>query len=118
MNTPAAPAPDPGRTRVSDRVVTKIAAQAVAEVPAAEPATSRLPGSDRPKVDARVDGGLVSVHVRMAVRWPRPVPEVAREVRDRVRRRVGEFTGLPVGEVDIDVTALPGQGDDRQRRVS
>jgi uncharacterized alkaline shock family protein YloU len=43
------------------------------------------------------------------VRWPASVPQVSDAVRERIRSRVGELTGLIVTEVSISVTALVTQ---------
>ncbi len=104
----------PGRTVIADRVVERIAAQAVAEVERATGATRQVLGvslgstdeSTRARVSATVDGGIVSVHAVLAVSWPHPVREVTREVRDHVTARVAQMTGLRVADVDIEVSEL------------
>ncbi len=103
-----------GTTTIADRVVERIAAQAVAEVDRAAGATRQLLGvslgstdeTTRARVSATVDGGIVSVVVVLAVIWPHPVREVTREVRDHVSARVQELTGLRVADVDIEVAEL------------
>lgn len=103
-----------GTTTIADRVVEKIAAQAVAEVDRASGATRQVFGvslgatddTTRARVSATVDGGLVSVRVVLAVRWPHPVREVTREVRDHVMSKVAALTGLHVADVDIEVAEL------------
>lgn len=103
-----------GRTVIADRVVQRIAARAVAEVDNATGVARALLGLSLGKtddttpvrVDAEVDGDLVSLRVAMAVVWPNSVPAVTREVREHVSRRVQYLTGLRVADVDIDVTEL------------
>lgn len=117
----------PGRTElgvisISDSAVQDIAALAAAEVPDAGGAAPRVlgrsvPGSRAlgmrptsldasPKARARVDGSVVTLDLSMSVRWPASVPEVTSAVREHVRDRVIELTGLTVQEVSISVTAL------------
>jgi uncharacterized alkaline shock family protein YloU len=117
----------PGRTElgtisIDDGVVTKIAARAAAENPDAGAAAARMlgravPGAGHlgvrgtdlhalPKTSADVDGSKVYVSVELSVRWPASVPEVTAQVRDHIRERVGELTGLEVEEVHIVVADL------------
>jgi uncharacterized alkaline shock family protein YloU len=104
----------PGQTSVADRVVEKVAAQAVAEVDNATGTPRQLLGvtlgattEETPaRVDASVDGGLVTVRVQMAVAWPASVRHVTRQVREHVTRQVEELTNLRVAEVDIEVAHL------------
>ena len=42
----------------------------------------------------------------IAVAWPRPVPEVAEQVRRRVRQEVERATGVHVDQIDVQVTSL------------
>lgn len=103
-----------GTLSVADRVVEKVAAQAVAEVYLATGAPRTLLGRrlgsadhDRPaRADARVDGQLVSVAVTLAVQWPAPVREVAAQVRLHLTTRIADLTGLKVAEVDVEVPVL------------
>ena len=105
---------DRGTLTIADRVVEKVAAQAVTEVDLATGAPRTLLGKRlgdddpdrRARADARVDGDLVSVSVTLAVQWPAPVRQVAAQVRQHLTDRIGELTGLQVAEVDVDVPAL------------
>lgn len=103
-----------GITTIADRVIEQIVAQAVAEVDRATGSARQVLGvslgstdeSTRARVSASVDGGIVSVHVVLAVRWPHPVREVTREVREHVTATVARLAGLRVADVDIEVTEL------------
>lgn len=118
---------EPGRNHwgfiaISDTVVAKLAARAVLENPHAGAAVSTvlgltLPGSGLrgtktttrgalPKSSATVDGALATVELTISVRWPNSVATVASEVRDHVRSRLHELTGLNVKTVQIYVTDL------------
>ena len=123
----AAPGSQAGRTElgmigINDRVVEKMAARAAAEIPDAGAAAPRVLGRSvtgaaalgarttsltaLPKASADVDGSTVIVDLSISVRWPASVPEVSSAVREHVRGRVHELTGLTVTEVSISVTDL------------
>jgi uncharacterized alkaline shock family protein YloU len=118
----AVPADRRGRTEISDRVVERIAGQAVAEAEHAAGAASRFLGiklgSDTQdtfaQATARVDGQLATIQLTLTVIYPHPVRQVTRAVRDQVISRVGELTGLDVRQVDIDIASLIVP--DRERR--
>jgi uncharacterized alkaline shock family protein YloU len=118
--TELAPAEHRGSTDIADRVVEKIASGAVAEVDDAYGSARRLlglrmPGATAPRVTVQIDGHLATVRVAMSVRYPAPIRQVTREVREHVMERVGELTGLDVRHVDIEIPALITP--DRGRRV-
>jgi uncharacterized alkaline shock family protein YloU len=110
---------------INDRVVEKLAAGAAAEIPDAGAAAPRVLGRSvtgasplgyrrtsltaLPKASARVDGSIVVFDLWISVRWPASVPEVSSAVREHVRGRVSELTGLTVTEVAISVTDLVTQ---------
>jgi uncharacterized alkaline shock family protein YloU len=109
-----------GSTEIADRVVERIATQAVAEVDDAQGPARRLlglqlPGAATPRVTVQVDGALATVRLAMSVRYPAPIRQVTRRVREHVMVRVGELTGLEVRHVDIEIPALISA--DRGRRV-
>jgi uncharacterized alkaline shock family protein YloU len=111
-----------GMISINNRVIEKMAARAAIEIPDAGAAASRFLGRSMagasalgarqtsltalPKASADVDGSLVNLDLSISVRWPASVPEVSSAVRENVRRRVSELTGLSVSEVSISVTAL------------
>ena len=108
---------DLGRISVNNRVVEKIAARAAAEVsdaggPAARVLGRQLPGGggsslDRlPKVSADVDGSNVFLDVGLSIRWPAPVGQVTRAVRERMTRQVAELVGLQVREINVEIVDL------------
>jgi len=111
-----------GVISVSDSAVQDIAALSAAEIPDAGGAAPRVLGravtgpsalgvrqtslAARPKARARVDGSIVTLDLSLSVRWPASVPDVTNAVREHVRCRVTELTGLAVAEISISVTAL------------
>lgn len=117
----------PGRNKlgtiaIRDLVVSKLAARAALENPNAGSAASTvlgltLPGAGLlgakstnlgalPKSSAKVDGSTATVELTISVRWPFSVATVSSEVRELVRNRVHEMTGLNVMQVQINVTDL------------
>ena len=107
--------PEPrGRTSIANRVVEKIAAQAVDEIGDAGGAPRRLlgvplghpDGQGRAQATAELDGDIATVAVRMSITYPAPIRRTADAARDRVIARVNELTGLQVKQVDIDIARL------------
>jgi uncharacterized alkaline shock family protein YloU len=113
-------APDLGAIRVNKEVVAKVAAAAAAELPdvgGPSRGLARMPGGDMlgtggadlhgwPKVTAHVDGGKAYLDMVVSIRWPASVPQVSAALREHVRGRVQQLTGLQVGEVSIAVADL------------
>jgi uncharacterized alkaline shock family protein YloU len=112
-----------GTISVDESVVSKIAARAAAEVPDAGGSAprvlgkslagaSRLPGvrstslTTLPKTSVRIDGAFALVQLELSVLWPSSIPAVTQRVRQHVRQRLNELTGLRVAEVTIKVTDL------------
>ena len=91
--------PERGATTISDRVVARIATQAAREA-----------GESAGRTEVWVSGDVVTAHVKMSVPYPMPVRAAARKVRERIRGRVAELTGLTVRQVDVDVAELRRSG--------
>ncbi|WP_242903926.1 Asp23/Gls24 family envelope stress response protein [Actinomadura terrae] len=122
---PEQPATDPadladrarrGRTTISDRAVERIVGRVLDEAADSGAITRTmlgvpLRGRHRSRTDVRVDGEIVTVRTAISVTYPRPVRAVARRVRESVRGRVEELTGLSVRQVDIEVAELARSQD-------
>jgi uncharacterized alkaline shock family protein YloU len=122
-----------GTISISESVVAKLAAQAAMEIPDAGAAAPRvlgrsLPGAGNlgvrptsltalPKASAHVDGSIALIRLEISVRWPVSVPAVTAAVRQHVRSRVAELTGLIVAEVTIRVSDLVTELAQPPRRV-
>lgn len=117
------PPEERGRLTVDDRVVEKVAGHAVTLITDAAAAPRRVLGvkvggarpDDAASVKAEVQGDIASVHVVIAVRWPKPVQKVADAVRKRIRSEVSAITGVRVDHVDVEVVAMTLS--DSSRRV-
>lgn len=121
---PLAPAEERGGLEIADRVVEKIAAQAVSEVEYATGISRQVlrVGGGRSRttarISARLDGDIATVEVIMSVLWPAPVPELTRRVREHITNRLAELASLRAAEVDIEVAGLPTSYGPRPRRVT
>lgn len=87
----------PGTTTVSARAVRRIAARAATEVDGVTPEVS---------VEAEVTADTAALRVRLPVRYPLPVAQVAESCRAHLIQRVGELAGLMVTGVDIAISAM------------
>ena len=115
-----APPADRGRTVIADKVVTRVAAIAAAEVEAVIDTRSgwtRLVRKGLPHADAVVAGGTSRIAVEVAATWPTPLADVAARVRDLVTSRVTELTGTAVSRVDVTVADVV-HVDTAARRVA
>ncbi|WP_067452840.1 Asp23/Gls24 family envelope stress response protein [Actinomadura macra] len=109
---PEASAPlERGKTTISDRAVARIVAKVADEIEdtgglARTVLGVPVPGRRPAHTDVRVDAGIVTVRMALSVAYPRPVRTVAHRVRESVRGRVEDLTGLTVRQVDIEVAEL------------
>ncbi|MGQ0572888.1 MAG: Asp23/Gls24 family envelope stress response protein [Pseudonocardia sp.] len=127
---PAGPPPVPpaqrGELTVSRQVVEKIAAAAAIEVEHVGGAARRVlavsfgsdAAADRPQVEARVDGSVVTLAVRCSVAYPASAAAVTQALRPHRIDRIDTLTGLRTRQVDIVVSALvnPRTGGRRELR--
>jgi uncharacterized alkaline shock family protein YloU len=100
-----------GRTTIRDRAVARIVVRAAQDVEASGGLGRTIvgvpvPGRGPARTEVRVNGDIVTAKVALSVTYPMPVRAVARRVRQSVRDRVMELTGLTVRQVDVDVAEL------------
>lgn len=103
-----------GRTEIADRVVEKVAVQALREVGHAGGPGRRwfgvrfgaARGQDAPRVTAHRHGQMTTLEMTVSVRYPAPVRQVTRRLREHVSHRVQDLTGLTVRQVDIEIARL------------
>lgn len=117
---PRPPADDRGTTTVPAGVVARIAAQAAAEYPrVGGPAGGVLGMGARRDFDSRPDarcdlyGSVVVLHLDVGVAFPVDLTATCRGLREHVRRRVLELTGLEVGRLDVAISWLNAGGPTR-----
>jgi uncharacterized alkaline shock family protein YloU len=94
-----------GTTRIADRVVAKLIARLVLDLPSVHSLgrTGRV-------IDVEITGVEVTVDLRLVVLYGRRIPDVAATVRAAVIRRVESLTGLEVREVNIAVESVEMKG--------
>ncbi|MFB6841456.1 Asp23/Gls24 family envelope stress response protein [Streptomyces sp. NPDC056361] len=92
---------DRGATKIADRVVAKIAAQAAKEALDAVPA-----GGSRPHASVVVHRDVARVSISLDLDYPTDIGRQCGAVRGRVRTRVEELAGMEVHEVDVQVERL------------
>jgi uncharacterized alkaline shock family protein YloU len=86
--------------KVTDAVVTQIVVQAAESV---EGARVRRP---RRHLAVELDGAAARVELELAVSFGRVLPEVARDVQERVADALGTMCGVNVTAVDVSVEEL------------
>ncbi|TWV39548.1 hypothetical protein FRZ03_23925 [Streptomyces misionensis] len=95
------PPAERGATRIDDRVVAKIAAQAVREAVGPPP-----PDGDAPHATVAVHHGTARVHIELDLGYPCDIGARCAAVRRRVTERVGALADLTVSEVAVWVERL------------
>ncbi|BCJ76888.1 hypothetical protein CS0771_64320 [Catellatospora sp. IY07-71] len=117
-----------GSIHINEDVVAKLAAHAAAEHPdiggpahglrqltGAAVLGSKADLSRRPKASAHLDGDQAHIDLVVSVRWPAALPQVTAALREHVRARLEQLTGLRIGTVNIDIADLVA--GDRGARV-
>ncbi|AWW40275.1 MULTISPECIES: Asp23/Gls24 family envelope stress response protein [Streptomyces] len=97
----AVPAGERGATRIADRVVAKIAAQAAREALGALP-----PDVARPHATVVVHHDTARVRIHLELGYPADIGARCRDVRRHVAERVGALVGMDVPEVAVEVERL------------
>jgi uncharacterized alkaline shock family protein YloU len=95
------PAGERGSTDITDRVVTKIAAQAAREALGVVPE-----GGTEPHATVRVHSGSARVRVGLELDYPSDIGAQCAAVRHQVASRVEELAGMEVPEVAVQVERL------------
>ncbi|WP_240796220.1 hypothetical protein [Streptomyces sp. RFCAC02] len=113
--TAPVPAAERGTTRVSERVVAKLAAQAAWEALRAGPENTRPRTPDaRPRATAVVrrppgpagTGGLAGVRVEFELGYPCDIAARCRAVRGRIAERLRELAGMETSAIELEITRL------------
>ncbi|MER5434818.1 Asp23/Gls24 family envelope stress response protein [Streptomyces sp. NPDC002588] len=99
--TAAVPPGERGATRIADRVVAKIAAQAAREAVGLLP-----PAAQRPHATVAVHHDAARVRIHLELDYPTDIGARCHEVRRHVTERVGALVGMEVPEVAVQVERL------------
>ncbi|MGW4232615.1 hypothetical protein ACWEF9_25570 [Streptomyces sp. NPDC004980] len=94
-----------GETRIADRVVAKIAAQAAKEAVAEPPEAGAAP-----RATVTVHRDTARVRVSLELGYPCDIGRQCRAVRRRVAERVEALAGMEVPEVAVQVERLHPTG--------
>lgn len=105
-----------GATTIPSAVVAGIARQAAAEVAGVGGAAGGVLGlgarrdfDSRPAATCELYGTVAVLELDVGIAFPAPLADTCRRLRDHIRERVGELTGLEVGHMDIEISWLhPG----------
>lgn len=102
-----------GALVLSRRVVEKIASQAAMEIATAGGRSGGFLGfgshadlSSRPKVSVDLSGRTATIRVEVAIAYPSPIARAAEQVRCQMVERVSSLAGVQVTRVDVTITAL------------
>jgi len=114
------PPADRGTLHIADHVVELIAGRAALEVDRVVATGGRLDqvvGHRYPRVSTTIAGQRVRVGVKVALTWPAPVAAVVQDVREVVRTRLAEMTGMQIDTVDVTVAEFAAADMAPTRRV-
>lgn len=120
---PVVPPGERGATRIADRVVAKVAAQAAREAVGPLPEDAAHPHATvviRPQAQGPEQAPAEAAHIRLHLELAYPVDIGARcrAVRRHVVERVGALVGMEVPEVAVEVERLhPPTGRGAQERT-
>ena len=95
------PPGDRGATRIADRVVAKVAAQAAREARGPPPADAGAPHAT-----VAVHHDTARIRVDLELGYPCDIGARCAAVRRHVTERVGELVNLPVSEVAVHIERL------------
>ncbi|MFB8107657.1 MULTISPECIES: hypothetical protein [unclassified Streptomyces] len=101
-----------GETRIADRVVAKIAAQA-----AKEAVGDRPPDGASPRATVTVHRDAARVRITLELGYPGDIGRQCGAVRSRVAQRVRALAGMEVPEVAVQVERLHPAASGAQGRV-
>ena len=95
-----------GRTVITPRAVSRLAARAATEIDDVNPDV---------KAEASINGDRVALRVRLPLIYPAPIRKRAQQARTHLQERVAALTGLTVARLDMNVTL--SRDDKRRRRL-
>ncbi|MDJ0314814.1 Asp23/Gls24 family envelope stress response protein [Arthrobacter sp. H35-D1] len=102
-----------GHTVLANKVVEKIASQVAGDEAVAGGSSGGFLGigahadlTSRPKVSVELSGNMATLRVDVGMLYPAPLRQATEDLRQRIRDRVMELTGVEVRHVDIKVSWL------------
>ncbi|MET4145852.1 Asp23/Gls24 family envelope stress response protein [Arthrobacter sp. UYCo732] len=114
-----------GQTVLADKVIEKIASQVASDESVAGGSSGGFLGigthadlSARPKASVELSGNIATLSVEVGMLYPVPLRQATEALRERIRAKVTELTGVEVRQIDIRVSWLTtdrGDGSGRRR---
>ncbi|GAB3536049.1 hypothetical protein GCM10027403_15410 [Arthrobacter tecti] len=118
----ARPPTERGTLILNEKVLRKIASQAASELPFVGGMSGGVLGigretdlSARPKAEIELAGNTAFVNLAVALIYPLDLRHGTERLRDHVSKALQSWTGVTVGRLDIDVTALDTGSSDTAR---
>lgn len=112
-----------GRTVLANKVIEKIAGQVASDESSAGGSSGGFLGigahadlSARPKASVELTGNIATLSVEVGLLYPVPLRRATEDLRQRIRGRVTELTGVEVRQVDLKVAWLTTEGAAQGRR--
>ncbi|GAA1496380.1 Asp23/Gls24 family envelope stress response protein [Paeniglutamicibacter kerguelensis] len=102
-----------GQTFLADKVIEKIAGQIASDESSAGGSSGGFLGigghadlSARPKASVELAGNIATIRVEVGMLYPVPLRQATEALRQRIRTRITELTGVEVRQVDIRISWL------------
>ena len=112
-----------GQTVLANKVIEKIASQVASDESSAGGSSGGFLGigahadlSVRPKASVELSGNIATLSVEVGMLYPVPLRQATEALRQRIRTRVTELTGVEVRQVDIKVSWLTTGTETNRRR--
>lgn len=115
-----------GQTVLANKVIERIASQVAGDESVAGGSSGGFLGigthadlSARPRAAVELNGDIATLSVEVGMPYPVPLRQATEELRQRIRTRVTEMTGVEVRHVDIKISWLRATDGpaSRQRRL-
>lgn len=107
-----------GHTVLANKVIEKISSQVASDEAVAGGSSGGFLGigaradlTARPKVSVQLSGNMATLSVEVGMLYPVPLRQATEDLRQRIRTRVTELTGVEVRHVDIKVSWLTTEVD-------
>lgn len=112
-----------GHTVLAGKVIEKIASQVARDESSAGGSAGGFMGmgahadlSAMPKASVQLTGNIASLSVEVGLPYPAPLRQGTEVLRERIKSRVNELTGIEVRQVDIRISWLTTATEPSGRR--
>ena len=94
-----------GSVKISNDVISIIAALAIKDMDEVRKNTSKVRGKDK-SIEVTSSGRDVVINVDLSVPYGTKIPKVASEVQEKIKTSVENMTGLNVKEVNVIISGM------------